>query len=119
MRKPWMLVVPMLLLVCAGTALAGGRARVVAMKAPESVEAGKQFDVTFEIRHELGRRRDIAPTVVASLDGAEMRFDTVKTPRGYGAQVALPRAGRWQIRVSSQYCVTVMPSRTIQARVQS
>lgn len=120
MSKSWKIGIPMLLVMVAATAaLAGGRARIVSMKAPASVQTGQAFDVTFEVRHEIGGRRNIAPLVVASLDGDEVHFSTVKNGRGYGAHVSLPKAGRWQIRVSSEYCETVCEPRTVVARTQS
>ena len=120
MSKSWKIVIPMLLLlVVAGSALAGGRVRVVSVKAPEAVQTGKAFDITFEVRHEIGRRRDIAPRLVATLDDTEVHFGTVRKGSAYGAHISLPKAGRWQFRVSSEYCETVMEPLTIVARTAS
>ena len=120
MSKSWKIVIPMLLLmVGASSGLAGGRARVVSVKAPETVQTGQAFDVTFEVRHEMGRRRDIAPRLVATLDDTEVHFATARKGNGYGAHISLPKAGRWQIRVSSQYCETVMEPVSIVARTAS
>lgn len=121
MSKSWKIVIPMfLLMVVASSGLAGGRARVVSLKAPESVQTGQAFDISFEIRHEMGgRRRDIAPRLVATLDDTEVHFGTVRKGNGYGAHISLPKAGRWQFRVSSEYCETVMEPLTIVARTAS
>jgi len=118
MRRLWILVVPMLLMAISSSALAGGRARIIGLHAPEAVVAGKSFELTFDVRPEAGRR-EVEPVVKASLDGAEITVAAVRTPRGYAAHLALPKAGNWRIRVDSQYCQTVMTPVTIKAHAQS
>lgn len=118
MRRLWILVVPMLLMAISSSVLAGGRARITGLHAPEAVVAGKSFDLTFDVRPEIGRR-EVEPVVKASLDGTEITVAAVRMSRGYAAHLTLPKAGNWRIRVDSQYCQTVMTPVTIKARAQS
>ena len=119
MRRLWILLVPMFLMVISGSVLAGGRARIAALHAPDAVVAGKSFDLTFDVRPEIGPRREIEPVVKASLDGTEITVAAVRAERGYTARLSLPKAGAWRIRVDSRYCETVMAPLTIKARAQS
>ena len=119
MRRLWILVVPMVLMAISGSVLAGGRARITGLHVPESVVAGKSFELTFDVRPEAGPRREIEPVVKASLDGTEVAVAAVRAERGYAAHLTLPKAGNWRIRVDSQYCQTVMSPLTIKARIQS
>src|SRR5262245_10839529 len=108
MRGLWILVVPILVMAIAASAFAGGRARVTALHAPDQVVAGRSFDLTFDVRPELGRRREIEPIVRATLDGTEVAVTAVRVKGGYAARLTLPKAGDWQVRVDSRYCETVM-----------
>ena len=114
MRKLWILVVPIALMAISGSVLAGGRARVTGLHAPDQVVAGKSFNLTFDVRPEFGRR-EVEPVVKASLEGTEITVAAVRVQRGYAARLTLPKAGAWQIRVDSRYCETVMSPVTIKA----
>jgi len=118
MRKISMFLIPVFLMGAFGAAVAGGRARITSVQAPEAVVAGNGFDMKFVVKPE-GGRRDVEPVVTATLDDTELVFTAVKAGGGYSARLTLPRAGKWQIRVDSRYCETVMTPITIQARNQS
>jgi len=118
MRKIWIFLVPLFLMGVFGWALAGGRARITSVQAPQEVVAGQKFEVKFVVKPEVGRR-DVEPVLKASLDDTEIVVVPVRAGSGYSARLALPKAGKWQIRVDSHYCETVMTPVSILARTQS
>ena len=106
------------LMVLAGGAYAGGRARIVSFQAPKQVTAGQSFQLSFVVRPEyMMAHRKVEPLVTATLGDRTVSAVALVT-RGkdrYAATIALPEAGDWTIRVDSRFCQTVMDPVAVRA----
>jgi hypothetical protein len=104
------------LMLLAGAAWAGGRARIVQVQAPHEVTAGQSFRLTFVVRPEIGRR-NIEPLVTASSNGRVITIPAVagRGRNAYTVTIALPAAGEWNLQVDSRFCHTVMEPLTVRA----
>lgn len=103
----------------AGAAHAGGRAHVTVVKAPAKIEAGKTFELAFDVRPEppMSRDRSIEPIVRAVCGDQVVTVAAVplKAKGQFKAAVTLPSAGDWYIHVDSRYCETKMKPLTLTA----
>src|SRR5688572_10842814 len=90
----------------ATVANAGGRARVALSNLPDKVTAGQSFDVAITVIPESWRhRRNVRPIVTAECGDRKIVTTAValKADNRYQASLKLPSAGRWKLRVDSQY----------------
>ena len=101
----------------AGTAQAGGSARVSILTAPKQVQAGQAFDLVFAVRADwpMSKDRVIQPTVKAVCGDQVVNSATTAVKGGYKAALALPAAGEWIITVDSRFCQTRMTPLVLKA----
>ena len=91
-----------LVVVMAGTALAGGWAVSTLNTAPDEFEAGVEYDVAYTVLQH-GRTPIEGETALIFSDGGpdSLRFigTPTKAPGAYIAEVELPAAGTWTLQV--------------------
>ena len=118
MRKSGAILGALLGLVLATSANAGGRARVQMSEVPKQVITGQSFEVAITVHPESWtHRRNVEPIVTAECRGRKITTTAVaqKSDNQYRASLKLPAAGRWTVKVNSNYCETVMQPVAIQA----
>ncbi len=108
MTKRIVLLLPLFALVFgADHALAGGYATIKVVSLPREPVAGRPFDLEFVVlQNGVRPMSDLKPTVVASCGGHTLQLaaSPAHAAGHYTAAVTLPRAGRWAIRVESNFC---------------
>jgi mono/diheme cytochrome c family protein len=120
-RRPYVLLLPALLLVPLFGRVMGGWATVTVEEVPDYVEAGKPLPFTFMVRqHGVTPLKGIHPTIEARSGGntARAAAEPSKEAGQYVAALALREPGDWTITINSGFGnskLTLLPIRAIAA----